>query len=303
MGTRAHVVTTGDRGGDLVARACLYLLELEACWSQFETSSEISRLNVNGGTPLVVSAATVALIQLAIEGWRVTKGCFDPTVLGDVVRAGYDRSFHEITDRTARAASSTLRRGCGEIEVDATLGLVRLPAGVGLDPGGIGKGLAADLVVDALRASGASGACVSVGGDVRAAGASPRDGWVIDVSHPQCRWPEASVQLVDGAIATSATAYRTWQCGDERRHHLVDPRTGEPVENDIASVSVAAARGWQADVLTKAIFVGGVAMGLPLVEELDAAALIVTSDGVRHTSRRWCELVATSQSSRRLVCA
>jgi thiamine biosynthesis lipoprotein len=298
MGTLAHAVTIGDCAADLTERACVHLRELEACWSRFESSSEISRLNASGGAPLVVSAATVALIQLGIEGWRVTNGFFDPTVLGDVVRAGYDRSFTEITDATAREASSTLRRGCDEIEVDVTRGHVRLPEGVGVDPGGIGKGLAADLVVDVLRASGADGACVSVGGDVRVAGTAPREGWVVDVSHPQCRWPDASIELVDGAIATSATAYRAWRCGDERRHHLVDPRTGVPIDNDIMSVSVAAARGWQADVLTKAIFVGGVAAGLELVDELDAAALVVTADGVRHTSRRWCELVAARGRAR-----
>jgi hypothetical protein len=89
MGTIAHVVTIGDGGDELVEGAGAHLRELEARWSRFESSSEISRLNASAGVPLVVSAPTVALIELGVEGWRVTNGCFDPTVLGDVMRAGY----------------------------------------------------------------------------------------------------------------------------------------------------------------------------------------------------------------------
>ena len=241
-----------------------HLRELEARWSRFESSSEISQLNASAGVPLVVSAPTVALIELGIEGWRVTNGCFDPTVLGDVMRAGYDRSFCDITDATARVASSSFRRGCDGIEIDAASRTVRLPTGVGVDPGGIGKGLAADLVLDALRAAGAEGACVNVGGDVRVGGTAPGDGWVIELSRSECSRARETVHIVDGAVATSAPSYRAWlRCGS-RKHHLIDPRTGEPIDNAIVSVSVAAARGWQADVLTKAIFVAGVTAGLEL---------------------------------------
>ena len=283
MGTIAHVVTIGDGGDELVEGASAHLRELEARWSRFESSSEISRLNASAGVPLVVSAPTVALIELGIEGWRVTNGCFDPTVLGDVVRAGYDRSFCEITDATARVATSSFRRGCDGIEVDPTSGTVRLPTGVGVDPGGIGKGLAADLVIDALCATGAEGACVNVGGDVRVAGASPGDGWVIELSRAGCSRQREAVQLVDGAVATSAPTYRSWLRSGSRKHHLIDPRTGEPIDNDIVSVSVAAARGWQADVLTKAIFVAGVSGRTPTRRRPGRSR--TRRDGRRHAPR------------------
>jgi FAD:protein FMN transferase len=278
------------------------LRELEARWSRFESSSEISRLNASAGVPLVVSAPTAALIELGVEGWRVTNGCFDPTVLGDVMRAGYDRSFCDITEATARIATSSFRRGCAGIEVDPTSGTVRLPTGVGVDPGGIGKGLAADLVIDALRATGAEGACVNVGGDVRVAGASPGDGWVIELGQSGCSRARETVHIVDGAVATSAPTYRSWFRSGSRKHHLIDPRTGEPIDNDIVSVSVAAARGWQADVLTKAIFVAGVRAGLELADELDAPALVVTADDMRHANRSWCNLATPKRSPHRSNC-
>ena len=303
MGTIAHVITIGDGGDELVEGASAHLRELEARWSRFESSSEISRLNASAGEPLVVSAPTIALIELGIEGWRVTNGCFDPTVLGDVMRAGYDRSFCEITDATARGATSSFRRGCDRIEVDPTSGTVRLPTGVGVDPGGIGKGLAADLVIDALRATGAEGACVNVGGDVRVAGASPADGWVIELSGSGCSRARETVRLVDGAVATSAPTYRSWFRSGSRKHHLIDPRTGEPIDNDIVGVSVAAARGWQAEVLTKAIFVVGIRAGLELADRLNAAALVETSDGMRHTNEPWRDLVAPTGPRHRTTCS
>ena len=294
MGTIAHLATIGDQGAELVEDASAHLRELEARWSRFEPASEISRLNTSAGASLVVSAPTVALIELGIEGWRVTNGYFDPTVFGDVVRAGYDRSFCEITEQTACSATSSFRRGCDGIDVDPSSSTVRLPAGVAVDPGGIGKGLAADLVIDALGAAGAEGALVNVGGDVRVAGASPAAGWVIELSQAGSSRPRETVRLIDGAVATSATAYRSWFRSGTRKHHLIDPRTGEPIDNDIVSVSVATARGWQADVLTKAIFVAGVRDGLELADALDAAALIMTADGVRHANPPWCDL-ATPQ--------
>src|SRR5262249_59958631 len=95
------------------------------------------------------------------------------TILGYVVRAGYDQSFERVPAVTAPGISDR-RLGCAGIHVDEQVDVVRLPAGVGFDPGGIGKGYAADRVVGRLMSRGARGACVNVGGDIRVAGARAR---------------------------------------------------------------------------------------------------------------------------------
>ena len=83
---------------------------------------------------------------------------------------------------------------------------MRLPRGTGFDPGGIGKGLAADIVVDELRAAGAEGVCVNLGGDVRVEGAGPTgDGWTIAVDYPERARPIARIGIARGAVATSTT--------------------------------------------------------------------------------------------------
>src|SRR5260370_21488006 len=173
MGSDACLVVVGGPR-DLIARARARIEALEALWSRFVPTSEVSRLNAAAGTgALLVAPETFELVARGVEGWRMTSGRFDPTVLGDVLRAGYTGTFDRLPSPDPSALGCRLGRGCAGIELDAALCAVRLPAGVGFDPGGIGKGLAADLVVDELLASGASGACVHLGGDTRVAGTPP----------------------------------------------------------------------------------------------------------------------------------
>ena len=189
MGSESHVIVV-DGWPSLLSVARRRLGQLEACWSRFIPTSEISTCNRLAGTPVWVSADTALLIDTAIEGWHLSAGRFDPTVLGDVLRAGYDLSFDELDGRPEwlRPAPPMLRRGCGEIAIerhpDGTA-VVTMPDGIGFDPGGVGKGLAADLVVDALMAAGAAGACVNLGGDLAVRGVGPHGGgWTITVEGP-----------------------------------------------------------------------------------------------------------------------
>ena len=234
MGSDAHLVVVGGPA-DLPARARARVAELERRWSRFLPDSEVSELTRRAGTPVTVSPDTVLLVELAVEAFRLSGGSFDPTVLGDVVRAGYDRSFDtsscDAGDRPGaepwpqpRSPSplAGLVIGCGEIEIDGSD--VRLPEGTGFDPGGIGKGLAADLVTEELLEAGAEGACLSLGGDVRVRGVGP-DGepWTVAVEHPWSVEPIARVGLLDGAVATSTSLKRRWGADGEVRHHLIDP--------------------------------------------------------------------------------
>src|SRR5258706_10311210 len=182
MGSDVHIVVVGDQG--LLEEGRRRIDELEQRWSRFIPTSEVSRLNANHGVPMKVSRDTFTLVRRAIEGWRATGGRFDPTVLGDVIRAGYDRSIEAVVIHS-NGGVSALRRNCGGIDADAATMTVTLPRESGLDPGGIGKGLAADIVATELMAAGADGVCVNIGGDLRVEGIGPQDGrWVIGVDHP-----------------------------------------------------------------------------------------------------------------------
>jgi thiamine biosynthesis lipoprotein len=277
MGSTGHLVVNGD--ATLLHRARRRLDELEARWSRFVATSEVSRVNRHAGERVAVGTDTRLLFTRAVDGWRLTGGGFDPTVLGAMLRNGYDRSFDDIgADRVAPAKPSVLRTGAAHIEVDATT--VSIPAGVGFDPGGIGKGLAADLVVDEMITAGAAGACVNVGGDLRVAGQPPTGtGWTVAIEHPLAAAPIARLGISDGAVATTTTLRRRWTLDGEPRHHLVDPWTGAPSTSDLALVTVVASDGWKAEVLAKAELLRGSERLFDLVGGTGAEALAVTNDG------------------------
>ena len=281
MGSDAHLVVVGGRD-DLAERARARVDDLEQRWSRFVPTSEICRLNDRAGEAVTLSAETVLLVERAVEAWRFSGGAFDPTVLGPLVRAGYDRSFEELGGgaRPVADLDPRARLGLGAADIEVTGHTVRLPTGIGFDPGGIGKGLAADLVVAELLADGAAGACVNLGGDVRVAGAGPDGGgWTVAVEHPHVDRPLVQLGLYDGAVATSTTLRRRWTVDGVERHHLIDPRSGLPADTDVELATVVAGEAWVAEALTKSVLLRRADVAFDVVEGAAAEALAVDDRG------------------------
>ena len=278
MGTTVTVQVNGPTA--LVAGARGRLDELERAWSRFRPDSDISRLNATRGLPVFVSSDTRLLVRHGVEAWRTTGGLCDPSVLDAVIAAGYDRTFCEISAGSAdvERVTGVAVPGCAGIVIDDDLGCVTLPVGVGFDPGGIGKGLAADIVADWLLDHGADGAFVSVGGDIRMVGEpGVGDGWLIDVRPSPDEKRMVRVAVSCGAIACSTTQRRRWTVGDEVRHHAIDPRTGRPAITDAATVAVIAGDAWWAEAMATELL-------LTLREDRprlvgSGAAVVLTRDG------------------------
>jgi thiamine biosynthesis lipoprotein len=281
MGTRAHVIVV-DGDVALLARAQERIAELEAIWSRFLPTSEISDLNYHAGRRRRVSPETRELVRRALDARRATGGLFDPTVLGAVLRAGYDQTFDAIA-AAPHNGNNDLTMNADAIEIDGDT--VRLPAGTGFDPGGIGKGLAADMVARELRDAGAAGVCVNLGGDVRVSGAAPGGGaWTIAIQHPTKPQPIASLGVSDGAVATSTTLRRRWTVAGETRHHLIDTATGKPSTSHRVFATVVAGYAWAADVLAKSLVLDANHDPFALLRMSGAEALVVDDDGHVDTS-------------------
>lgn len=281
MGSDIHLVVVGGTA-DMLSQAWARIEVLEQRWSRFRPDSEICRLNAAAGESLVVTADTLLLVQRAIDAWRLTGGGFDPTLLDALVAAGYDRTFDELHDDGAVGAPpmprlSIVRPGVTDIVIERDA--VMLPAGMGFDPGGIGKGLSADIVATEVIQAGAAGVCVNMGGDLRVLGESPTGtGWTLAIEHPWSAQPIALVGLWDGAVATSSVLRKVWTVNGRRRHHLMDPQTEQPSESDLALVSVIAGQTWIAEVLAKAVLLRGRERAFDLLDA-DAAALAVDHAG------------------------
>ncbi|MFN8024965.1 MAG: FAD:protein FMN transferase [Acidimicrobiia bacterium] len=311
MGSTAHVVVLGthlDRCEHALDWAEQEAGRLESRWSRFRPDSDVSRCNREAGaSATAVAPETFALVERAVTAWRATGGRFDPTVLHALEAAGYDATFEVVRSRpqTRTVVSSappghaaidvlvddvlrgpvTPTPGCAGIVLDPDRGTVSLPAGVGLDLGGIGKGAAADLIAEGLVARGVDGACVAMGGDVRAAGAVP-DGtaWPIPVEHPfdhAAAQPRTlfTVPLRDAGVVTSTRLIHRWVHDGVRRHHVIDPSTGHPADRGVTAVIVRADTAWWAESLAKAALVAGVADGLDLLTRQGVQGWVVDDDG------------------------
>lgn len=276
MGSEAHVLLVGGSAGDLTY-ARERLAHLEALWSRFRPDSEISRLNASGSHR--VSEETRALVHLAVEACDATGGLFDPTILDALIASGYDRSFEVLDPSGPTDARSMAVPGCDAIAFDGDRIVLR--RGATFDPGGIGKGYAADLVCEELSArAGVRGACVNLGGDLRVAGEGPGgEPWVIEIEDPFGRAPLGVVALEDGALATTSRTRRRWQRGGVERHHVIDPRSGVPADGGLAAVTVIAGDAWWAEVIAKAIFVAGSAHARDVARDAEVEALLVADDG------------------------
>jgi FAD:protein FMN transferase len=284
MGTQVELLAVDAPSGALAA-ARGRLADLEARWSRFRPDSEISTLNRAAGRSVAVSPETLTLLALAVLGWRATGGRFDPTVLGALEAAGYDRSFDQLP--AGRPGADGPRPapgpapGLAGLRIDPEAGTVTLPAGTRLDLGGIAKGYAADLLCAQLLEGGATGVCVNVGGDLRVGGTAPDGGWAIAVPHPH-GGQAATLQLTEGAAATSSPLQRAWHVGGRPAHHLIDPHTGRPADTGILQATVVTAEAWRAEVATKAAFLAGLSDALTLATRLGAEALVVDQDGGLH---------------------
>jgi thiamine biosynthesis lipoprotein len=173
--------------------------------------------------------------------------------------------------------------GCGGIQLDIARGRVRVPRGTSLDPGGIGKGLAADIVAAEVLERGSTGVLVNIGGDMRMAGRPPEGGWVVAVEDPRRPGSEwLRLALTDGAVATSSALRRRWRQGEVDCHHVMDPRTGRPATGSTVAVTAVAQTAWWAEVVATSLLVAEEPDEAPLAPTVEYVAL--RSDGAVRSS-------------------
>ncbi|MGD9701438.1 MAG: FAD:protein FMN transferase [Acidimicrobiia bacterium] len=292
MGSRVEVVVAG--GDHLAGLARDRLTHLERRWSRFLPESDISRLNVAGGQPVEVDASTVVLVEHLVHAGRATDGLFDPTLLPTLVGLGYATSWDDPDRVTSLSPDARSRCDLAGVLVDPAARVVQLASGTTLDPGGLGKGLAADLIVEELLDAGARGALVSVGGDLRVGGEAVDGGsWLVSVANPNSEGGDvARVRLLAGGVATSSTLRRAWTTSGSACHHLLDPSTDRPATTGIASATVVAGTAAWAEAWTKAVMVGGTRRSFAVLDERGLAAMAVMLDGRMVANDSWKQFAA-----------
>ncbi|MFZ4985615.1 MAG: FAD:protein FMN transferase, partial [Blastocatellia bacterium] len=233
---------------------------LDRLLSHYKPESELSRINREAWPgPVTADPELFDLLEASLAYSRTSSGAFDVTV-GPLMRAwGFFRGEGRYpTDSERREARA--RIGYRKVRLDRLARTVTFThRGVEFDLGGIGKGYAVDRAGAILRRAGVNSALISAGGSsILAIGHPPGlPAWTISLQDPGgSEKPALVIQLRDEALSVSGSAEKFFVLNGRRYSHIMDPRTGHPVES-ILSVAVISRTGTDGDALDNAFFVLG----------------------------------------------
>ncbi len=247
------------------------LARIIAQMSNWETGSDISRFNRSRiGQSVSLPTDLMTVLRAGIDMAKLSGGAFDPAVGKLVDSWGFGPSGIYAPSSRSNHASPWTAIEVGEQQARRT-------ADVALDFSGIAKGFAVDAVAQRLRDLGARHFLVEIGGELRGDGIRP-DGqpWWVDVEPPPgLGLPTLRIALCGLSVATSGD-YRRFRVEDDRLlSHSIDPATGMPIANHVASVSVLHESAMIADAWATAITVLGDESGMALATRHGIAARLI----------------------------
>jgi len=258
------------------------MLELEQTWSVTEEGSEIYQVNHSNGEAVTVSEETTEVIDYALSMAEDTDGALEPTIYPILQAWGFTTGKNRVPESTEIAE---LLDQIGYQKIILTENQIQLPQGMELDLGAVGKGYAGDLVTELLKERGITSALLDIGGNIQAIGTRP-DGtnWQLGIRNPFGEGTLGVLAASDKAVVTSGN-YERYFVGDDGKEygHIIDPKTGYPVENELASLTIITQEGKQGDALSTALYVKGLEGAVSYWREHpDFDLIAVTDDGEIH---------------------
>ena len=253
--------------------------------NHYDPSSLISEFNaLPAQTPIVVDWDFTYVLSAALELTAATRGAYDVSVsaLSDLWGFGPEgpKQFPDAADIEMTRAQV----GVAQLDWESTTRtLSKRAPGLKLDYSSLAKGYAVDLGADALEGLDVPRFMLEVGGEVRVRGASPRgDAWRIAVERPEAgarSGIQAALAVSDTGIATSGDYRNFFERDGQRYSHLIDPRTGYPIQHDVVSVTVVHGSAMMADAWATALTVMGSAQAMMLAEERGLAVYLLKRSG------------------------
>jgi thiamine biosynthesis lipoprotein len=272
------------------------LLEVNRQMSHYQPESELSRFNrAAAGTPFKVSPEFARVMRFTLELCRQTGGALDPTLAPVINLWGFGEKTAERAVPEAEALEAA-RRHTGWRHLRVTTGdeLIKDIPELTVNLSAVAKGFGVDQMVEVLQRRGFTNVYASIAGEVRVLGHNARGtNWQIGISAPISNWREdgpmtAVVSLSNQAISTSGDYQKFFfDTRGRRLCHILDPKTGWPVQHNVGGVSVVAPDSMTADALSTVLFVLGAEAGLQFIEGwTNAAALFI----VREAEGRFREI-------------
>lgn len=272
---------------DAVSKITEELIVLESKISSWKPGSDVFILNQKAGDYIKVSQLTMDLLILSQQAYKDTDGDFDISI-GAVwdLYPFRDASAAMPTDEQIKQRLQFV--GTDKIQLNRAELKARLPAGMKINLGGIGKGYAAHLAINLMKSMGIKNAAVSAGGDVYLMGKKTTGPWHVRIENP--RWQGQSVEqfsIADYSVATSGDSQRYFTRKGKRYGHIINPKNGLPATG-AQSVTIITKDATLADAYATAVFVKGAVKGLQWVNDRKGIeALIIDSNGSISRSDGW----------------
>jgi FAD:protein FMN transferase len=252
----------------------------ERKFTRFSDTSELTELNRSAGIWFAASPELFEVVSLAYTGYQNTGGLFNPGILAALENSGYNRSMELIRGKVVpppafRGGTSETAAHFSQVRLNGERQEIFLPLGLRIDLGGIAKGWIAEKAAQHLVRN-AYSCLVDAGGDLFTIGLpSSEKFWRVALEDPFDPAHDLTVLAVGpGAVATSTIAKRSWRQNGKERHHIIDPRTALPAQPAWVSVSVMCAHAAQAEVLAKALLIGGPPAARGLLDHFPGAVFV-----------------------------
>lgn len=283
LGTACSVRLVGGGDQKLLDAVFERLKRIEDELSVSKPGSQIDAVNAAAGTsPVAVGPDALAIVKRDLDLSAWSDGAFDPSV-GPLVKLWGIGTDHARLPEPREIAAAKGLVGWKGIVLDEAKGTVFLRRkGMALDLGSTSKGYAADEVAKLIRAARVKGAVIDLGGNVLVVGSRP-DGkaWRIGLQNPFSAERGAYLgvaSLVDKTMVTSGVYERFFIKDGKRYHHILDTRTGYPVDNGLMSVTIITPKSFDADGFTTTIFALGRKRGMELAAEKGIDVIVVDQD-------------------------
>jgi len=284
-------ITAYSEVNSSVLDQCLTLCDTyENLYSRTIESSTLSKVNRHEITEIPAELAT--LIQYGIQYGTLSNGSFDITI-GSVSSLWDFTSDNPQVPNLSDINSALAYVNYKNISLQKKPGsddtyLISIPNGTVIDLGAIAKGYIADKLKEYLVDNGVKSALINLGGNILCVGNKPDDtAFNIGVKKPFSESGEslATLKISDKSIVSSGTYERCFTKDGQFYHHILNPQTGYPYDNQLTSVTIISDSSVQGDCLSTTCFTLGLDEGLKLVESLDGIeAIFVTSDDQLHYS-------------------
>ncbi len=273
---------------ELLEEAFEICRKYEQTLSRTIPTSEIAQINAAKGNPVVVSSDTYTLIETGIEYGELSQGSFDITIAPLSQLWDFKNNTDTIPSvDTLQSASALVNYEAIVLDPETSSVTLTNPQAM-IDLGGIAKGFIADQVKQFLVANDVTYGIINLGGNVLTIGSKP-DGmpYQVGIQKPfsDTGVPFTTVEITDQSIVTSGIYERYIEVDDVRYHHILNPQTGMPIENDLLSVTIISDSSAVGDALSTICMTKGLEDGMELIESLPhIEALFITSDYKMHKS-------------------